>query len=193
MSDPDDRFDDEDLAELRHLVARAQAEDVQWQVPPAGVWDRIAAAVDDEPDAETADRPRVVPMPKRRRGWMLGAAAVAAAAVLLIVTLTVVGGGDDDTVVATAALAPLGPSGSGRAELVSHDGGLQLHVATRGLDAGDGYLELWLIDPTVSRLVSLGPLPRRRHLRRAGGRRSGPVPDRRRLGRTGRRQPDPFR
>ena len=36
--------------------------------------------------------------------------------------------------------------------------GCSSHVETRGLDAGDGYLELWLIDPTVSRLVSLGPL-----------------------------------
>ena len=28
----------------------------------------------------------------------------------------------------------------------------------KGLDPDDGYLELWLIDPTVTRLVSLGPL-----------------------------------
>ena len=48
MTDPDDRFDDDDLAELRHLVARAQPEDVEWQAPPAGLWDRIAAAVNDE-------------------------------------------------------------------------------------------------------------------------------------------------
>ena len=28
----------------------------------------------------------------------------------------------------------------------------------QGLEAGDGYLELWMIDPSVSKLVSLGPL-----------------------------------
>jgi anti-sigma-K factor RskA len=159
MADPDDRFDDDDLAELRQLFARAHPEDVEWQTPPAGVWDRIAAAVDDEPGATGDVRPPVVPMITRRRRWLIGAALATAAAVLVVVTVAVVAGGRDDTrVLSTAALEPLGPSGSGRAELVSHDGALQLDVETQGLDAGDGYLELWLIDPTVSRLVSLGPL-----------------------------------
>jgi hypothetical protein len=35
--------------------------------------------------------------------------------------------------------------------------GLQLHLDTEGLDAGDGFLEVWVIDEGVTRLVSLGP------------------------------------
>jgi anti-sigma-K factor RskA len=66
--------------------------------------------------------------------------------------------GDDTRVVSAVELERLGPSGSGRAELIDHDGSLQLRVDTSELDAGDGYLELWLIDPSVTRLVSLGPL-----------------------------------
>ena len=48
--------------------------------------------------------------------------------------------------------------GSGRAELLSHDGHYQLRLETSDLADDDGYLELWLIDPTVTRMVSLGPL-----------------------------------
>ena len=52
----------------------------------------------------------------------------------------------------------LASAGSGRAELVADDGTLQLRLETAALDADDGFLEVWLIDPTVTRLVSLGPL-----------------------------------
>ena len=38
------------------------------------------------------------------------------------------------------------------------DDALQLRVQTDGLDAADGYLEVWMIDPSVTELVSLGPL-----------------------------------
>jgi hypothetical protein len=38
------------------------------------------------------------------------------------------------------------------------DGRLELRVDTTDLDPGDGFLELWMIDTTVTRLVSLGPL-----------------------------------
>jgi anti-sigma-K factor RskA len=85
------------------------------------------------------------------------AAAAAIIGVAALGTLLLVGDGDGD-VLATTELAPLGDGGAGSARLVDHDGTLQLRVDTEDLDPGDGYLELWLIDPTVSRLVSLGPL-----------------------------------
>jgi hypothetical protein len=70
---------------------------------------------------------------------------------------------DDQNVVAEVALDQLEGGGSGRAELIEgRDGQLLLRVDTEGLEPGDGYLELWMIDPSVTRLVSLGPL-------RAGG------------------------
>ena len=33
-----------------------------------------------------------------------------------------------------------------------------MRVETEGLDPADGYLELWLLDSSATRLVSLGPL-----------------------------------
>ena len=48
--------------------------------------------------------------------------------------------------------------GSGRAELVNADGVKQIRLETADLDAGDGFLEVWVIDPSVTKLVSLGPL-----------------------------------
>ena len=59
---------------------------------------------------------------------------------------------------AATALAPLGDAGEGSAELVDSDGSLQLRLSTNDLDAGDGFLEVWVISPDVTQLVSLGPL-----------------------------------
>ncbi len=104
-------------------------------------------------------RPDVVPLDRARRGrrapWLLGAAA---AAVVAVVALTVgLAQRDEASVVASAPLERLGPSGAGDAELVEDDGDLVLHVETAGLDPGDGFLEVWVIDPAVEKLVSLGP------------------------------------
>ena len=65
---------------------------------------------------------------------------------------------DEPEVVASTDLELLGDAGSGRAELVEEDGVYRLRVDTAGLDAGDGFLEVWVIDPDISQLVSLGPL-----------------------------------
>ena len=83
---------------------------------------------------------------------MLGAAAAVVVVGLVVATDT------SDTSLASAPLDRLGPAGTGEAELVDDDGTLSLRVDTEGLDAGDGFLEVWVIDPDVTRLVSLGPL-----------------------------------
>jgi anti-sigma-K factor RskA len=164
---PDERFDDADMAELGDLVRRARAEEIEWEPPPEGLWDRIAASLEAEPATapepvpanEPAAEADVVPIAGRRRSWWLAVAAAAAVVAVGVTAALALGGdGDDTRVVSAVELERLGPSGSGRAELVDHDGSLQLRVDTSELDAGDGYLELWLIDPSVSRLVSLGPL-----------------------------------
>ena len=158
MSDHDERSENADLDELRDLMARAQPNEVEWEAPPAGLWARISEAIGIEPPA--APEPATVLPNRSRRRWIVASAvAAAAAAVLVIVTIAAIRGDDDASrVVSAIELEPLGPSGSGSAELVDRDGSLQLRVETSGLDAGDGYLELWLIDPTVTQLVSLGPL-----------------------------------
>ena len=159
MGDDDER--DGDVAELRALVEQVRPADIVWEPPPAGLWDRIATAIDQEqapaPSAEHA-MAAVAPIAgRRRRAWWVGL-SVAAAAVAVVVTLAITRRGDGATVIATVELDPLGDTGSGRAELVDRGGTFQVRVETAGLEPVDGYLELWLIDPTVTQLVSLGPL-----------------------------------
>jgi hypothetical protein len=143
----------DELAELRAMAARTgPGPDVAWEQPPDDLWDRIAAEAADPP-------PGVVPLPpsrrRRRAPWLLGAAAAALLAV--VATVLVLGGRDEGAVVASAPLERLGPSGTGDAELVEDGDDLVLHVETAGLDPGDGFLEVWVIDPEVTKLVSLGP------------------------------------
>jgi anti-sigma-K factor RskA len=147
MAEPDE------LGELRALAGRLQLEEVRWEQPPPGLWDRIA----DEASAPAGPTP--IDQARRRRRppplWVLGAAA---AAVLAVVGVAVALGSEDEPeVVASATLDRLGPTGSGAAELVDDDGDLVLQVEAEGLDPGDGFLEVWVIDSGVTKLVSLGP------------------------------------
>ena len=143
----------DELAELRDLAGRLQLEETTWEQPPGDLWDRIAGEVA-APPAEVAPIERA----RRRRRpplWVLGAAA---AAVLAVVGVAVaLDRTDEPSVVASTSLDRLGPQGSGDAELLDEDGDLVLHVDTEGLDPGAGFLEVWVIDPEVTKLVSLGP------------------------------------
>jgi anti-sigma-K factor RskA len=145
---------DPELEELRLLARRAGLGPHEpaptLEEPPAGLWERIA-------EADAA--PTVAPVRAARRRWVVPVAA--AAAVVAVVVGVAVADRDEQTdraVVAAAALDPLGPTGSGSAELVDDAGALHLEVDTEGVEAGAGFLEVWMIDPTVERLVSLGPL-----------------------------------
>jgi len=99
-----------------------------------------------------------MPLRPRRRAvpWLVGAAA---AVVLLAVGVAVLGDRSPSSdVVASVELDRLGDAGSGAAELVEEDGRYRLQVDTADLDPGDGFLEVWVIDSDVSKLVSLGPV-----------------------------------
>jgi len=106
---------------------------------------------------DSARRARAARGPART--WLV---AVAAAIVLLVgagALVTRLGDSDSPTVLAASPLERLaGDSGEGRAELLDDDGSLELQVDTAGLDAGDGFLEVWVIDRDVTKLISLGPL-----------------------------------
>ena len=178
--DPDATAGDAELAELRALARRVEPVTVAWETPPADLWDRIAAAADvadrtrwrarrrrprERDNVRSLDdaRPstaRPGPPSARRRDWRVWEVAAAAAVVLVVAVGVVIGSGssDDSTVIATAALEPLGDTGEGSAELVERDGLLQLQLSTSGIDAGDGFLEVWVINTDVTQLVSLGPL-----------------------------------
>jgi hypothetical protein len=160
----------DDLAALRALARQVEMEPTTWEQPPAGLWESIAGeagvpvGAPPEPPAreEPPPAPAVVDLGARRaarRGPLLWMAGAAAAAVVLVVGLVaVVDEPSERNVLASAALDRLGPAGTGDAELVDDDGDLVLQVTTDGLDAGDGFLEVWVIDPDVTKLVSLGPV-----------------------------------
>jgi hypothetical protein len=151
--------DDAELVELRRLAERVRPGDVAWEPPPPGLWERIEAEIAAE--ATVGERGGVVELAPRRRARWVGLVAVAAALVGIVVVGAVValGGGDgDDELVAETTLERLGATGSGRAELLAEDGQYQLRLETSDLQDDDGYLELWLIDPSVTKMVSLGPL-----------------------------------
>lgn len=120
-------------------------------VAPAGPSDHVGGgAVHRLDDRRRAPRPTRLP-------WVLAAAAavvvVAVGAVAVLRPTT-----EDPTVLASAPLDQLADRGEGTAELVDEDGTLELHLETADLDPGDGFLEVWVIDTEVSKLVSLGPL-----------------------------------
>lgn len=157
----------DELAELRALASRLGPDrsEPDWDRPPEGLWDRIAADVGvPSKGAATGRVPEsaipgtVVSMAARRRlPWVIG--AVAAAIVLIVGAIALVREpSPEPTVLATAPLDRLGPTGSGSAKLVDTDGEVRLRVETADLDPGDGFLEVWLIDEGVTKLVSLGPI-----------------------------------
>lgn len=161
MPEPDDAapFGDDELAELRGLIERAAPDEIEWEPTRPEMWNRIAAVVEVDRHAATAparDRAASPVSPSRR--WWRAAAAVAAAAAAVIAVVVMVNDEPAEQVLSAVDLEPLAGSGSGRAELVSVDDAVQLRLATDGLDAPDGYFEVWLIDPSVTGMVSLGPL-----------------------------------
>ena len=99
---PEDDFDDADMAELGALIRRARPEEVEWQAPPDGLWDRIAAAIDTDEEAsapttlDEAPLAPVVPITARRRRWWVGLSAAAALLIAVTVGALVVGGDGDD-------------------------------------------------------------------------------------------------
>ncbi|KAB7743885.1 hypothetical protein GA707_10375 [Nostocoides sp. F2B08] len=122
-----------------------------------------------EPDAEATVTSLSSRHRRGRRPALPGAWLLAAACVLGIVLG--VGGAaiagrmgtepqPSETTVASTDLAPLdAPTTQGRAVLVDRADGLDLNVSTAGLDPGDGYLEVWLINRDLTRMVSVGVLP----------------------------------
>ena len=162
MSDADRN---DELAALRDL-GRHVGHPETLETPPAGLWDRIAAeaglpstAAETVPDATVLPDATVTELPRRvpRSVWILSAAA--AVVVIAVIGAAMFRGANDGSIVATATLDRLqGESAEGTAELHDLDGAMQLQLQASGLDAGDGFLEVWMIDPDVTQLVSLGPL-----------------------------------
>jgi hypothetical protein len=90
---------------------------------------------------------------RRMKAAVTGALTLAALAVVGALVLP-----GRVTVQATAALEPLEPGEPGTAELVEDRSGRALRIADGTLsEVEGGYYEVWLADPNVERLISLGP------------------------------------
>lgn len=175
----------EELASLRGAVARLRADAVAAEPPPAGLWARIAAEIDEAPpaaaDAEAPatttrsapdrEHAHVAHRGRRRartggiRRFTAGTLALACAA-----TAIVVGGisagiaalaprENPGTVVAAASLDALtGAVRPAVAEVVERDGRRVLVLDADALPEADGYLDVWLIDRDVSAMINVGIL-----------------------------------
>lgn len=152
------------VAELGETVALARDGAREELVsPPDSVWQAIAAEVEAGAAGVTPMAGGNDELAGRRRpglGWLALAAAVGvvagAGAVLLPDLLA--------PAPAVAARAPLKTldTGTQRGEaelLTQRDRPLDLRVRVEPLEAGDGYLEVWLINTDLKRMVSVGVLP----------------------------------
>ncbi|MEM9615468.1 MAG: anti-sigma factor [Actinomycetota bacterium] len=106
-----------------------------------------------------AEATNVVHLPRSRKvqTWFLSAAAVLVAVVGAGAVLTMLAS-DEPESVSTVELAALTDLGAASAELVDGGNEFSLVVDVDGVDPGDGYLELWLIDSEITQLISLGPI-----------------------------------
>lgn len=96
----------------------------------------------------------------RRRTVALTGALVAASLVVGLLTGRAIWGGGDGGRVSQVALSTLDTAvREGEATVLRARDGLDLRVVTdRPLDAGDGYLEVWLLNADGKRMVSVGVL-----------------------------------
>ena len=140
--------------------------------PPPHIWEAIVAAtgvsatprpdaaaaaplVDAAPSAEEA---QVLPFRSRRRPVLLVAASVVIGAVVGAGAVVVLNDSDGVEAVETIALDPLDDNdATGQAEvLVRDDGSRALEVQLTAPALDDGFYEVWLIEPSIVDMVSLG-------------------------------------
>ncbi|GIG41666.1 anti-sigma factor [Cellulomonas phragmiteti] len=144
------------LGERAHAAVRGEVTTVA---------DRSAGTPSDAPAGSSGGAPlaTITPLASRRRvrrAWL----AVAAAGGLIVggagATAVLQTGSDRTTLVASAVLEPLpGWSETGTAQVrTAGDGSRTLVVDLDAAPEGEGFLEVWLLKPDVSGLVSLGTL-----------------------------------
>lgn len=170
----------DELDALREVVGHVRGPAPELVAPPPDLWDRVEAELDTEPAADPVASPVLHSLPapvtdrpadvrplrsaspvRRVSPWWLGAAA----AVGLVVGGVGVGLLDrpepvpTPVVLASTSLDTLDTSQArGAASAVREDGHLDLDVDTARLDPAGGYLEVWLINTDLKRMVSVGVL-----------------------------------
>jgi Anti-sigma-K factor rskA len=153
-----------EVASLRQVVGlgRSLGEDDALVPPPESAWHRIAAETGVDPAglASVASPAATIPAPAPRRSrWALAAAVVG----ILVGAGAVIGwqaiDDDESSPIASAVLDPLtDPDLTGTAAVREAGGVRELTVDLDAEPGEDNYLEVWLLSPDASRLVSLGVL-----------------------------------
>ena len=158
-----------ELDQLRAVAATARSagpEDVPTR-PSRAVWDAIATDLQLEdrsvPEGAAGPDEDTVPTPARYRGsrgpWLFAAAAAVVGILAGAVVVKVADEPATPTVLASAVLDPLNvPDADGVAELTKQGTTRNLSVDVRGLPPTDGFYEVWLLDASAQKLVSLGTL-----------------------------------
>lgn len=160
-------------AEMVTTGRTATAADVPGQPSPA-VWHAISRELGLGTPADVGEPPEaladVVSLDPHRRwstGWLVAAsvAGIVGGAILTASGVALTSSTSDPApiaappVVASASLAPLPQhEGDGAAEIIETDAGTELIVDVSDLSSGDGFYEVWLIDPDTSQMIGLGAL-----------------------------------
>jgi len=172
------------LATLRDTMTTLRDPAPVLVAPPASVWHAVEAELDREPATSAGPVPpgdptrpasavaaaddsddladRRAARGERRRfplAWVAGAAA--AGLVVGVVGTRVIAddAGPAAVTVASTSLDTLDTQQArGTADVLRHDGRLDLAVSTQPIDPDGGYLEVWLINKDLKRMVSVGVL-----------------------------------
>lgn len=166
------------VAALRDTVATLREPAPRTVAPPPAVWEAVEAELEREPEhpaptpavPHDLDSHRTVRTERNGRdgrsgrrftaAWVAGAAAVGL--VVGVAGSRLLDRPDAPTAPVTVASATLDTLDTrqfrGTADVVRQGSGLDLTVATAPIDPGDGYLEVWLINKDLERMVSVGVL-----------------------------------
>ena len=158
--------DEYPLADVADRFRRAARSEPVWSEPATGTWEAIAAATgvnpaSPPPTGTVPQQAAATPSPGGvgRRAWLFGVGGLLIGAGAGLATGWLTGGDDVGAAVRRAVLTPLDQPGEelGRAELLRRSVGYSLAVEVPGGVANpDGYVEVWLINTDLARMVSVG-------------------------------------
>ncbi len=171
MTDPESSYSEREL-ELLASLRDLESDDWQLDSPPAHVWAGIERAIRERPAIEAA-LPSVADegvanqrgsgrVASSRRWWLVAASIVAVVCVGVGAVALFDGDNANEVVVAATELSSAGLDGApeglrGDASVIETTGGQMIEVDIGNLRPASGeFLEVWLIRPDVSGMVSLG-------------------------------------
>ena len=125
--------------------------------PPPAVWSAIATATGVSTAPPQADPPRIRELRPRRTKLLLAMAASLLVGVGIGAGAVALATRDSGSAVVATDLEPLDDrDASGNAEVIDTGDGEQLKVVLRAPALDDGYYEVWLLEPSVERMVQVG-------------------------------------